>query len=229
MTPQFEHLLPHEGAVLLLRTTPNHIVASSQKGGTTVIERILDRDEKTERYTHQSTLELGKLWDTACLGDHLVVANDDAVVRLWSLTTKSSILLHHSWIEADILHRESIRAFHGHESAARAVHLPDERTIVSSDKTGVIRIWDLPSGECRHVLNDHEGDVLPGALASHGELLISGGYDNRVRIWNMISGKCLHVLEHDGVVGIFGWIKDHTHIAAGAIGGPIKIWRISDG
>jgi F-box and WD-40 domain protein CDC4 len=132
-------------------------------------------------------------------------------------------------IIADMLIRESIRAFHGHQDAARAVHLPDERTIISSDKTGIIRIWDLSSGQCRHVLTGHEGDILPGSLASHGGLLVSGGYDNCVRVWNIANGQCLHVLEHNDVVGIFGWNEAHTHVAAGAIGGLIKIWRISDG
>lgn len=76
------HTLNHNGAVLLLRISKPYIVAASQQGGATVLDQSTDGNEQCH------TLDLGLLWDIACLGDRLVVANRDGVVRLWNLKTR---------------------------------------------------------------------------------------------------------------------------------------------
>jgi hypothetical protein len=34
---------------------------------------------------HKQVIQAGKLWDIACYGKAMVTANDDSMVRLWSL------------------------------------------------------------------------------------------------------------------------------------------------
>merc|ERR1711988_805941 len=62
----------------------------------------------------------------------------------------------------------------------------------SYDKT--VRIWDVMSGECVHVLNGHSSGVSSVCYSPDGKTLASGSYDNTVRIWDVMSGECVHVL-----------------------------------
>lgn len=106
--------------------------------------------------------------------------------------------------------------------------MPNSETVISSARDGELRIWDVSSGQCRHVLVGHTSDIP--CLAAHGNVLVSGGNDLNVRVWDITSGQCIQVLEgHDTAVGILGFNQDFTLLAVGGSGGALKIWRLHDG
>ncbi|KPJ67899.1 MAG: hypothetical protein AMJ43_02865 [Coxiella sp. DG_40] len=56
------------------------------------------------------------------------------------------------------------------------------------------RIWDLTTGECRHILEGHKDCVT--SLIIFGNTVVTGGgrEDRSVRIWDLTTGKCQQVL-----------------------------------
>ena len=64
-----------------------------------------------------------------------------------------------------------------------AVFSSDDRTISSSDNEGVIRHWDVLSGQPRGVHIGHAGRVWTLALSPAADMLASAGQDATVRIW----------------------------------------------
>jgi WD40 repeat protein len=67
----------------------------------------------------------------------------------------------------------------GHEEIVWAVEVYGARLFsASADKT--IRVWDIDSRRCEHVLEDHTRPVL--SLAISGNRLYSGSYDFTIKV-----------------------------------------------
>ena len=45
----------------------------------------------------------------------------------------------------------------------------------------VCRVWDMQSGECKHTLKGHSGDVYSVAVTSDGQTAVSASTDTTVR------------------------------------------------
>ena len=59
-----------------------------------------------------------------------------------------------------------------------------------------MRVWEVASGRCVHVLEGHDGYVLSVCtLDGGGVKLASGSRDKTVRIWSTLTGSCLRSLE----------------------------------
>jgi WD40 repeat protein len=55
---------------------------------------------------------------------------------------------------------------------------------------GQIMIWDVCSGQLRHVLREHTSYVRTLAFDPTGRYLASNGYDNTIRLWTQIRVAC---------------------------------------
>lgn len=63
-----------------------------------------------------------------------------------------------------------------------AVEVAGNRLLsASADKT--IRMWDIDSRRCEHVLEDHTRPVL--SLSVCGNTLFSGSYDYTIKVWSL--------------------------------------------
>ena len=61
---------------------------------------------------------------------------------------------------------------------------PDGKWIASCGADASVRIWEVGSGKCVHVLMGHLAGVSTVSWAPEGGLLASGGDDKVVRLWN---------------------------------------------
>jgi len=61
-----------------------------------------------------------------------------------------------------------------------------DNVLVSGSRDTTLRVWDLDTGACRHVMRGHSDSVR--CLALHGSYAISGSYDHTVRVWNYQTG-----------------------------------------
>ncbi|MFD0035585.1 protein kinase [Streptomyces sp. NPDC127172] len=59
---------------------------------------------------------------------------------------------------------------------------------------GVIRIWDLDTGECLRVLTGHVSEVTALNVSPDNRFVLSGSTDNTARLWEFESGRCLRTL-----------------------------------
>jgi len=67
----------------------------------------------------------------------------------------------------------------------------DAKLFSAERKTGLVGIWDVPSGKVRHELKGHTGDLAAVAFSPDGTLLASAGADGTIVLWNVETGEWL--------------------------------------
>jgi WD40 repeat protein len=65
--------------------------------------------------------------------------------------------------------------------------------VSSGDRT--IRLWDLASGACVHVLRDLPDVPRSVRFVCDGRFVMSGGTTGAIRIWDPRTGRCLHTFD----------------------------------
>ena len=127
----------------------------------------------------------------------------------------------------------------GHDHAVRALAARG-RTLVSGSYDCTVRVWDIITGTCKHVLSGHtqKGIVeccnvmIPNADASIVYSVVldptrhqacSGSMDGTVRVWNLRTGACQHTLTgHTSLVGLLG--LSPSYLVSAAADSTLRIW-----
>ena len=65
--------------------------------------------------------------------------------------------------------------------------------VVSGSRDATLRVWDVETGECLHVLVGHVAAVR--CVQYDGRLVVSGAYDYTVKVWDPEREECLHTLQ----------------------------------
>jgi hypothetical protein len=107
---------------------------------------------------------------------------------------------------------------------------PDNQTLVAGQSDGIIKLWNLETGE--RTLTAHSAQVYGLAIAPDGRTLASGGGDNTVKLWNLETGELLRTLNgHSKKVFSVAFSPDGQTLASGSIYGEstIKIWNWKTG
>ncbi|KAG0233891.1 hypothetical protein BGX31_004752 [Mortierella sp. GBA43] len=68
---------------------------------------------------------------------------------------------------------------------------PISGQLASSSEDYTVRLWDMDTEDCRHVLRGHDGAVNM-VIFSRAEDLISASDDYTIKLWNIDSGECIH-------------------------------------
>ncbi|WP_372370825.1 DUF4062 domain-containing protein [Candidatus Uabimicrobium sp. HlEnr_7] len=84
-----------------------------------------------------------------------------------------------------------IRTMHGHEIGVTSVafHYDSSKVASASGHSGIIRIWDVDTGACLHILTGHK-DVIT-QMRFKNNSLISVSRDHQTFIWDTTSGSCV--------------------------------------
>ena len=93
-----------------------------------------------------------------------------------------------------------------------------------------MRIWDINSGTCIHVLEGHSDGVLSVAWSAKGKFALSGSSDSTARIWDVNSGNCIGVLEgHSDWVRSVAPSADGKLALSGSSDNTVRIWVVNSG
>lgn len=65
--------------------------------------------------------------------------------------------------------------------------------VVSGSRDATLRVWDIESGRCLHVLVGHLAAVR--CVQYDGKRVVSGAYDYMVKVWDPEREECLHTLQ----------------------------------
>lgn len=88
-----------------------------------------------------------------------------------------------------------------------------------------VRVWNLQTGDCQHILTGHTS--LVGLLGLSPSYLISAAADSTLRIWDPDSGELRKVLAaHTGAITCFQ--HDEFKVLSGS-DGTLKLWDVRDG
>ncbi len=69
--------------------------------------------------------------------------------------------------------------------------------LVSGDSDGMLRWWDVQSGECVKVRQGHQGAVQSLRISPDGRRLASCGDDGAINVWDLERGELLRTLRRD--------------------------------
>ncbi|KAL4233353.1 hypothetical protein ACF0H5_008035 [Mactra antiquata] len=101
----------------------------------------------------------------------------------------------------------------------------DHYRVASGGLDKTIRVWDMKTGKCQHVLKGHVKGVWCLNFFTQN-LLVSGSYDGTIRVWNLRTGKCNKtIFAHDGPI----WaITRHNEVLVSVSQDKTaKVWDIS--
>ncbi|SOD65683.1 WD40 repeat [Streptomyces zhaozhouensis] len=114
-----------------------------------------------------------------------------------------------------------------------AAFSPLGTTLATAGDDGVVRTWDVATGEERRNLHGHDGPVSAVAFSPNGHALATVGRDGAVRLWRAPgaeTARSLSVQEPSfGYVWAFG--PDGTSLASAdpSGGGPVRLWDLVTG
>ncbi|XP_050590838.1 WD repeat, SAM and U-box domain-containing protein 1-like isoform X2 [Bombus affinis] len=119
----------------------------------------------------------------------LATGGNDSLVKLWEITIdKVNVISSGSSgsSSGDVRYKER-RSFAGHGGNVTCVRFPPIQSeilgSVATDRTA--RIWNVYSGTCLYVLEEHESLVTGCAFSQDTSLFITGALDKTVLIWKI--------------------------------------------
>ncbi|ROW00821.1 hypothetical protein VMCG_06484 [Cytospora schulzeri] len=105
-----------------------------------------------------------------CEGKWMVTSSEDGTVKIWE--TRSG----------------TIQRSYNHGSPANDVVIhPNQGEIISCDRSGSVRVWDLAENNCSHELIPEEDvSVSSVTVATDGSLLCAANNNGNVFVWSLI-------------------------------------------
>src|SRR5262249_37459665 len=99
--------------------------------------------------------------------------------------------------------------------------LPDGRHVASSDADGMLRLWDVKSGDQVRVFKGHKACVYGVAAAPDGKSIASASVDKTVRLWEVESGKELQKFELNSQGGRVAFSPDGRRLLCAEFDGNV--------
>ena len=124
-----------------------------------------------------------------------------------------------------------VRTLRAHTSViGRIAWSPDGRMLASPSWDRTIRLWDVETGECLHVMQGHKETAYAVAFDPKGRFLASGSRDNTIKLWEPSSGQILHTLEgHGDRVWDVAFDQAGCTLASGSRDSMVKLWEPARG
>lgn len=231
-TPQRTTLSGHTTSVIAcLQVEDNYVIT----GGCDKMIRVYNLVNK--RFLLQLSGHDGEVWALKYAhGGILVSGSTDRTVRVWDI--KKGCCTH---------------VFKGHNSMVRCLDIVEYKNIkyiVTGSRDNTLHVWKLPKessvpdhGEEHDyplvfhtpeenpyfvgVLRGHTATVR--TVSGHGNIVISGSYDNTLIVWDVAQMKCLYILSGH-TDRIYSTIYDHERkrCISASMDTTIRIWDLEN-
>ncbi|MFX0099977.1 MAG: WD40 repeat domain-containing protein [Candidatus Hodarchaeota archaeon] len=123
----------------------------------------------------------------------------------------------------------SIIGHDGEEIYSCAV-TPDEKYLLSGDKMGLIKVWDIDVLLKGNKKSGHASSAYSVFVTENRSIAITGGFDKSAIVWDADTCTPLHVLANHSAldVNIMGTRNEGREVITSA-SGQVRIWNIPDG
>ena len=127
--------------------------------------------------------------------------------------------------------RWEVRQFVDPQDEAYAVAFaPDGRSVVSSSKDKVLKLWDVASGEKLRTFSGHTDWVSGVAFSPDGQKILSCSDDTTVRMWDAATGKRIRSLSgHGEIVNSVAFSPDGKLAVVGGNDKALTLWDVQSG
>lgn len=149
------------------------------------------------------------------LDGRLYTSGDDMTLRIWDLANRKLI--------------KTLGPFDT-ETDTCAIDPIHRRLILGCDD-GLIRIFDIDSGEKTLSIEAHDAGIKKVACCPRTGDILSAAYDQRILIWDAASFEIKKQLQHQPTAWerSFNWSTDGAWIYAGTFNGSILKWNADTG
>lgn len=243
-----------DDSLISLEFSPNGRFLAS--GGQRGQIRVREVEDGCGEISLRTGLQLGS--EPAFSGDsRRLAAADGNGVRLWSLPDGQTLRSlpgapfsnavfspDGSWIAVAQQRQVTLwetatgvsKTLSGHQSLVQSIAFDrDGRRVVSADRSGSVRVWDLDTGKQLLTLGDSLGSPTTLAASPNNRLLAVGTASGTVRIWKMPSRELLHDLRlfqrstsSDGVTAL-AFDASGKWLAMGQESGVVSLWEPDSG
>lgn len=102
---------------------------------------------------------------------------------------------------------------------------PNGNLLASSDKKGVVCLWDITTGTLKTKFSAHQDVAYSIAFSPDGNTFATASADQSVKLWETSSCRCLTTLKnHEGTVEVVKFSRDGTKLAAVGRDQRLVIW-----
>lgn len=227
-TPQRTTLRGHMTSVVTcLQFEDNYVITGADDKAIRVYDSI------KKQFLMELTGHDGGVWALKYDEDGILVSGStDRSVRVWDI--KRGCCTH---------------VFKGHASTVRCLDIVEYKKvkyIVTGSRDNTLHVWKLPrepadaAQEWPVVYNNQEENpyfvgVLRGHMDSvrtvsgHGNIVISGSYDNNLMVWDIAQMKCLYILTGH-TDRIYSTIYDHKRFRciSASMDTTIRVWDLQN-
>lgn len=114
-----------------------------------------------------------------------------------------------------------------HPSTPNALVALSDGRVVSGSADGILRVWDVGSGQALQVLEGHTAWV--NAVAAVGtDRVVSCSSDRTLRVWDLESGQALHAFEHTEGLSAMA-VLDSRRVVFGSLDGTLRALDMNSG
>jgi WD40 repeat protein len=108
---------------------------------------------------------------------------------------------------------------------------PDDRFLVTGDRKGVVKVWDLASRQPIGTLSGHSDEVQRAVFSPDGRTLATGSADRTVRLWDVATWTERACLRggHDITVTSVAFSPDCKLLASAGRDFRIVLWELPQG
>lgn len=177
------------------------------------------------------TWQFTRCWALAFSPDGKLLAesleDDDRSIHLWDWASK-----------------RCLRTFKGHTGPASGLAFATrsinpsvdpcgsgaQQLLISGGQDGLIKIWDVESGDCIQTLTEHTGIIWSVCVHPDGDRFATGSFDHSIKIWDLQTGDCIQTfMGHTGEVTGISFSPDGRLLASASGDRTIRLWEVSIG